>query len=254
MVDIEQFTCRSDNFGVLVHDVQSGRTVAIDAPDADAVEAALERRGWQLTDILVTHKHADHIEGLAALKEAHGCTIAGPRAEAEAIGRLDEYLVEGSEYVAGDLVFEVIETPGHTAGEVSYYCAQAGAVFAGDTLFSMGCGRLFEGTAEQMLASLGKLKRLPIETMVYCGHEYTQSNAAFARTVDPDNAALKDRAEQVQALRIMGEPTLPVSLKTELATNPFLRTADPAIRRHLGMEHEDEAAVFAQLRARKDRF
>lgn len=254
MAEIEQFMCRSDNFGVLVHDPESGRTVAIDAPEARAIEAALERRGWRLTDIVVTHKHADHIEGLAALKQAHGCAIAGPGAEARQIGRLDAELAEGDRYEAGALHFDAIETPGHTLGEMSYFCPQAGALFAGDTLFSMGCGRLFEGTAAQMHASLEKLKRLPADTMVYCGHEYTKANAAFALSVDPGNAALRERAAQVEALRRNGEPTLPVPLSMELATNPFLRTGDPAIRAFLGMADEPDTDVFAELRSRKDRF
>ena len=254
MVEIEQFICRSDNFGVLVHDADSGRTVAIDAPEATTVEAALERRGWALTDILITHKHFDHIDGLAALKAAHGCTVAGPAAEAQTIGALDVQLREGDTYQAGSLVFDVIETPGHTLGQVNYHCPQAGALFAGDTLFSMGCGRLFEGRPADMHASLAKLKKLPPETQVYCGHEYTKSNAAFALSIDPDNGALQKRAEDVMALRAAGKPTLPVSLTMELQTNPFLRTDDAVIRVRLGMEDADDVAVFAELRRRKDRF
>lgn len=254
MIEIEQFPCRSDNFGVLVHDAGSGRTVAIDAPEAAAVEAALRRRRWRLTDILVTHKHLDHIEGLGALRDAHGCTIAGPKAEADAIGLLDETLVEGAAYSAGALAFEVIETPGHTLGQINYHCPAAKALFAGDTLFSMGCGRLFEGSAADMHASLAKLGRLPGDTLLYCGHEYTKANAAFALSVDPGNAALAARAAEVDALRADGKPTLPVPLAREFKTNPFLRTNDPAIRARLGMEDADDVAVFAELRARKDRF
>lgn len=253
MIEIEQFPCRSDNFGVLVHDTETGRTVAIDAPEAGPVEDALARRDWSLTDILVTHKHPDHVEGLGPLKEAHGCTIAGPKAEAEAIGVLDEHLVEGAEYFAGAMAFTVIETPGHTRGQINFHCPAAKALFAGDTLFSLGCGRLFEGSAADMFASLEKLKRLPGDTMLYCGHEYTQANATFALSVDPDNAALRARAADVDALRAAGKATLPVTLDSELATNPFLRTADPAIRAQLGMEGADDVSVFAELRARKDR-
>jgi len=254
MIEIEQFPCRSDNFGVLVHDAKNGRTVSIDAPEAAAIEAALSRRGWRLTDILVTHKHFDHIDGLKALKDAYGCTIAGPSAEADEIGLLDAALVEGDVHEAGSMAFAVIETPGHTLGQINYHCPQANALFAGDTLFSLGCGRLFEGSAGDMFASLEKLKALPPQTHLYCGHEYTRANAAFALSVDPDNDALKARAVQVEALLSQGLPTLPTTLERELATNPFLRASDPAIRAGLGMDQADEVAVFAELRARKDRF
>lgn len=254
MIEIEQFSCLSDNFGVLVHEAKTGRTVSIDAPEAAAIEAALSRRGWELTDILVTHKHFDHIDGLAPLKEAHGCTIAGPKAEAEAISMLDEQLVEGDVYEAGSLAFTVIETPGHTLGQINFHCPQANALFAGDTLFSLGCGRLFEGSAADMFASLEKLKALPPQTHLYCGHEYTKANADFALSVDPGNDALKQRADQVLVLRAEGMPTLPVTLEREFAANPFLRTGDAGIRKQLGMEDADDVAVFAELRARKDRF
>ncbi|WP_424993124.1 hydroxyacylglutathione hydrolase [Oceaniradius stylonematis] len=254
MIEIEQFTCLSDNFGVLLHDAETGRTVSIDAPEAAAIQAALSRRGWKLTDIVVTHKHFDHIDGLKPLKDAYGCTIAGPKAEADAIGMLDEQLAEGDVYEAGSMTFSVIETPGHTLGQINYHCPQANALFAGDTLFSLGCGRLFEGSAGDMFASLEKLKALPPQTHLYCGHEYTRSNAAFALSVDPDNDALKVRADQVEGLRAEGLPTLPVTLERELATNPFLRTGDAGIRAHLGMMDADDVAVFAELRARKDRF
>ena len=254
MIEIEQFMCLSDNFGVLIHDGESGRTVSIDAPEAVAVEAALTRRGWRLTDILVTHKHFDHIDGVKPLKQAHGCTVAGPMAEADVIGVLDQTLAEGDTYSAGAMVFDVIETPGHTLGQINYYCQPAGALFAGDTLFSLGCGRLFEGSAADMYGSLEKLKALPADTQLYCGHEYTKANAAFALSVDPDNAALKTRSDEIDALRAADKPTLPVSLQGEFATNPFLRTGDPAIRVQLGMETADDVAVFAELRGRKDRF
>lgn len=254
MIEIEQFECLSDNFGVLVHDTESGRTVSIDAPEAAAVEAALKRRGWRLTDIVVTHKHFDHIDGVKPLKDAYGCAVAGPKAEAAAIGMLDRELVEGDTYSTGAMVFQVIETPGHTLGQINYFCPQAKALFAADTLFSLGCGRLFEGSAADMYASLEKLKALPGDTQLYCGHEYTKANAAFALSVDPDNSALKVRAEEVDALRAAGAPTLPVALDREFATNPFLRASDPAIRSKLGMTDADDVAVFAELRARKDRF
>ena len=254
MAQIEQFICRTDNYGVLVHDPDSGRTVAIDAPDAPPIEAALARRGWSLTDILVTHKHADHIEGLAPLKRAHGCTVAGPRAEAVQIGLLDVELSEGDRYAVGNLEFEVIATPGHTLGGVAYHCPRASAVFAGDTLFSLGCGRLLEGTAAQMHRSLQKLAALSPDLLIYCGHDYTRANADFAVSIDPDNAALRRRAAEVAELTAHGHATVPVFLGTELANNPFLRVDDPDIRARLDMKPDDSVSVFAELRARKDRF
>ena len=254
IAEIEQFMCLSDNFGVLVHDQKSGCTVAIDAPEAGPIQTALERRGWQLTDIVITHKHFDHIDGLKPLKQAYGCTIAGPAAEADDIGWLDITLREGDTYEAGNLSFQVIETPGHTAGQINLYCPQANALFAGDTLFSLGCGRIPPGAAPAMFESLEKLKALPPQTMLYCGHEYTKANAAFALSVDPDNEALQARAAEVDALRADGLATLPVALESEFAANPFLRSDDPAIRARLGMEAASDADVFAELRRRKDSF
>ena len=254
MLQIEQFMCLSDNFGVLINDPETGRTASIDAPDAAAIAAVLKDRGWTLTDIMVTHHHADHTQGIAALKGEYGCRVVGPRGEADKISGLDESLGEGDVFSFGAFDFDVIETPGHTAGHIVYHSPQAGVLFAGDTLFSLGCGRLFERGAAEMWGGLKKLKALPGETMLYCGHEYTLSNARFAVTVDPDNAALQQRAAEVEALREKGAATLPVSLATEFATNPFLRADDPAIRAHLGMEGAGDEAVFAEIRKRKDNF
>lgn len=251
-VEIEQFTCLADNFGVLVHDKTSGSTVSIDAPEAAPIEAALARRGWRLDHVLVTHKHHDHVGGLAELKAMFGCAVTGP-AEASPTGQIDTVIGDGAMVTIGPLAFHAIETPGHTLGHLVYHCPQAGALFAGDTLFSLGCGRLFEGSAAQMHAALGKLADLPDETLLYCGHEYTASNARFALTVDPGNEALAERAAEVKALRGQGKATLPVTLGRERATNPFLRASDPAIRAVLGMEDASDAAVFAELRERKNR-
>lgn len=250
-LQIHQFTCLEDNFGVLVHHEPSGETVSIDAPDAGAIIAALAQKGWRLTHILVTHHHADHTQGIAALKTDTGCTVIGPANPA--IAGIDKVVRDGDTIaLAGDEV-KVIATPGHTLDMLNYHFTKAGVAFTADTLFAMGCGRVFEGTPAQMWDSLGKLIALPRETQIYCGHEYTLSNARFSLKIDPDNAALKARAAEVEKLRTEGRPTLPTTLALELETNPFLRAADPAIRKNLGMENAPDAEVFAEIRERKNR-
>ena len=253
-VEIEQFICRSDNFGVLVHDSEGGETALIDAPEEGPILDAIERTGWIPTLLLVTHHHFDHVEANLALKERFGLKIVGPAAEAAKIPGIDETVAEGDVVRIGTEEVRVIATPGHTAGHVSYHLPRSGVAFTADTLFSLGCGRLLEGSPAMMLASLRKLAVLPVETVVYCGHEYTLSNARFALTVDPDNAALKARAKEVEALRAEGRPALPTTIGAELATNPFLRWSDPSIRRTLGMENAPDEAVFAEIRRRKDNF
>lgn len=250
---IRQFPCLSDNFGVLVHDPDTGITASIDAPEAGRIEAAREEAGWPLTHILVTHHHADHTGGIAELKEATGCKVVGPRVEAARIPALDQPVAGGDVIKLGSLEVRVIDTPGHTKGHVSYWIPAARVVFVGDTLFSLGCGRLLEGDARMMWASLSKLMALPPETQFYCGHEYTLANARFALTIDPDNPALKQRLKDVEALRAAGKPTLPSTIGAELAANPFLRAADPGIRKRLGLEGRADWEVFAEIRARKDR-
>jgi hydroxyacylglutathione hydrolase len=248
---IYQFTCREDNFGVLLHHEPTSQTISIDAPDGGAIQKALDQHGWRLTHILVTHHHADHVEGVAGLKAKYGCKVIGPANPA--IADLDQTVAEGDTLqLAGDSV-NVIATPGHTLDMLNYHFAKAGVVFTGDTLFAMGCGRVFEGTPAQMWDSLRKLMALPKDTQVYCGHEYTLANARFSLTVDPQNPALQARAKEVEALRAQGKPTLPTTIALELATNPFLRAADPAIRKHLGMENATDAEVFTEIRERKNR-
>lgn len=251
-VKIEQFICRSDNFGVLVHDPETGDTAIIDAPEERPILEAVERTGWRPTLILTTHHHPDHVEANLALKERFGLKIVGPKAEAAKIPGIDETVAEGDVVRLGDEEVRVIETPGHTAGHVSYHLPKSGVAFTADTLFALGCGRLFEGTPATMLASLKKLAALPPETVVYCGHEYTLSNARFAVTVDPTNPVLRDRAKAFEALRAEGKSTLPTTIGEELASNPFLRWHDPAIRKNLGMENASDEAVFAEIRKRKD--
>jgi hydroxyacylglutathione hydrolase len=253
-LQVEQFMCGSDNFGVLLNDPQSGETALIDAPNERAILEAVERTGWRPTMILTTHHHGDHVEANLALKERFGLTIIGPAAEAQKIPGIDQQVREGDEIAFGDETIRVIETPGHTAGHVSYYLPGSGLAFTADTLFALGCGRLFEGTPAMMLDSMKKLAALPPETVVYCGHEYTLSNARFALTVDPDNAALKERAKEIEALREEGKPTLPTTIGKELETNPFMRWADAGIRKHLGMEGATDAEVFGEVRKRKDNF
>ena len=252
-IEIEQFMCRTDNFGVLVHDPESGQTASIDAPEAEPVVAALERRGWTLTHILCTHHHPDHVEGNAALIERYGAELIGPAAEAHRIEGLDRQVRGGDAFELCGTRVEVIDVPGHTAGQIAYHWPEARRVFTADCLFSLGCGRVFEGTMEEMHASLQRLAALPEETMIYCGHEYTLSNARFALAVDPDNEALKARAAEAERQRAENRPTVPVRLGDELAANPFLRPHDPAIRATLGMEDASDAEVFAEIRRRKDR-
>lgn len=252
-LEIYQFPCLSDNYGVLVHNRVDDLTASIDAPDADAVLQALSQTGWPLTHILTTHHHLDHTGGNAALKAATGCTIVGPRAEAGRIADLDVEVGEGDSFAFGSVDAKVIETPGHTAGHITYWLPEANAAFVGDTLFALGCGRLFEGDARLMWRSISKIMELPPETALYCGHEYTLANGEFALTIEPENAALQARMDEIRKLRSNGEPTLPTTLARELETNPFLRPASPAIRRRLGMEGREDWEVFGEIRARKDR-
>ncbi|NNE21097.1 MAG: hydroxyacylglutathione hydrolase [Rhizobiales bacterium] len=253
-LEIHQFPCLSDNYGVLIHDPDSGATASIDAPEQAPIEAALAETGWQLSHILVTHHHADHTQANLPLKQKYGVTIVGNRADASRIPGIDIEVDDGGTYDFAGHVAQVMDTSGHTVGHITYYFADDGVAFAGDTLFALGCGRVFEGTMAQMWASLAKLKALPAETVVYCGHEYTQANAKFSLTVDPDNAALVARAGEIDALRARGEPTVPTTIGRELETNPFMRPDDPAIRALLGMADASDADVFAEIRRRKDSF
>ena len=250
----DQFPCRSDNYGVLVHDSSSGATASIDAPDAAAVLQALDRRGWKLTDILVTHHHADHVEGIAGLKARFpDVRVVAPAKEATRIGGVDLGVSEGDVVVVGNMHAKVLETPGHTAGHVVYWFEGDDTLFAGDTLFSLGCGRVLETPMHVMWDSLIKLSQLPGETQVYCGHEYTLANAKFALGVDPGNVVLEERAREVEALRAQGRPTLPTTIALELAANPFLRADKPEVKAAIGMPDAEGAAVFAELRERKNR-
>jgi hydroxyacylglutathione hydrolase len=248
------FLCLKDNYGVLVHDSATGATAAIDAPEAAPVEAALKATGWTLSDILVTHHHGDHTGGIAELKGRYRCRVVAPHAEAGKIPLVDETVREGGKVSVGKLSANVIETPGHTAGHITYWFGGDKLAFAGDTLFSIGCGRVIEGTPEMMWASLVKLRDLPGDTRVYCGHEYTLANIKFAQTIEPGNAALSARAAQAQKQVAAGQPTIPTTIDEEKAANVFLRADVPAVAAAVGLAGKPAAEVFAEIRARKNRF
>ena len=250
-----QFLYGSDNYGVLVHDPVSGQTAAIDAGDGEAYKAALAETGWALSHVLITHHHSDHTEGLADLVAGADVEILGPRGDKPGHAGITTMLTDGNSFTFAGCQVQVIETPGHTLDMLNFYLPSEGVCFTGDTLFALGCGRVFEGDFPMMWNSLSKLKAaLPSDTVIYCSHEYTEANAAFAVTVDPENQALKARAEKIIKLRSNGQPTIPTTMAEELATNPFLRASDPAIRTFLSLEGADDAAVFAEIRTRKDNF
>jgi hydroxyacylglutathione hydrolase len=248
------FLCLKDNYGVLLHDPSTGATAAIDAPEAAPIEAALAERGWRLTDILVTHHHADHTDGIAALKKKHLCRVVAPRKEASKIQNIDVTVREGDVVQVGSMVGRILETPGHTAGHISYWFKQDKLAFVGDTLFSVGCGRILEGTPEMMWQSLVKIRNLPADTQLYCGHEYTAANVHFALTVEPKNSALRARAEEVVRLIEKKRPTIPTTIQQEKSYNPFLRADLHSVAGAINMEGANPESVFATIRARKDKF
>ena len=239
-LDIVRIPALSDNYIWLVHDEASGETMVVDPAEAAPVEDALAARGWRLSAIWNTHWHPDHTGGNAALKAAHGATVIAPAGEAARIPTADRLVSEGDVVTLGDRRAVVMETPAHTAGHISYHFADDGAIFVGDTIFAMGCGRLFEGTAAQMFANMQRYAALADATSVYCAHEYTESNGRFALSVDADNAALAARMADVRAARARGEPTVPTTIGAERATNPFLRA--PSVE------------ALAELRKGKDDF
>jgi hydroxyacylglutathione hydrolase len=246
--------CLKDNFGVLVHDPASGATAAIDAPEAAPVEAALQATGWRLSDILVTHHHRDHTGGIEELKERYRCRVVAPDAEADGIPDVDETVRENDTVRVGGLEARVLETPGHTAGHITYVFPADKLCFAGDTLFSIGCGRVIEGNNETMWRSLLKLRALPDDTRVYCGHEYTAANVRFAKTIEPDNAALAAREKEVARLAAEKKPTIPSLLGEEKVANPFLRADVPEVAAKVGLAGKPAWQVFAEIRERKNKF
>lgn len=247
---VHQFACLSDNYGFLIRDEASGKTACIDTPESGAILRELDDLGWELDFILNTHWHPDHAGGNADIKAMTGCTIVGP-GEVTRIGPLDREVGGGDTVQLGETTFQVIESGGHTLGHIAYFDPADHVAFVGDTLFALGCGRLFEGTPEQMWASLQRLAALPDDTRVYCAHEYTASNARFALSVD-DSAALKARAEAIFAARERDEWTVPTTIGLEKATNPFLRA--PALAARVGAAGEPDFKAFAAVRAAKDNF
>lgn len=253
-VEIVTIPCLTDNYAYLVHDPATKETLLVDAPEAGPIEAALEARGWRLTTILITHHHADHIGAVEALRRKHGAIVAGARADRGRLPELDAALAPGDVHGAGDLAVTALDAPGHTIGHLAYHLPAASALFSGDSLMVMGCGRLFEGTPAQMWETLERLSALPDETLLHSGHEYALSNLRFALSVDPQNAELRRRSVETKALRAAGRPSVPARLDHERATNPFLRAGDPALKAGLGLSDAPDVAVFTELRRRKDAF
>jgi len=254
VLDIHQIPVWDDNYVYLAHDPETGATGVVDPAEAEPVLEAAAAKGWTITHILNTHHHPDHVGGNLEIKAATGCTVVGPRADRDRIPGIEVEVGDGDHYDLGSARAQVFDVPGHTRGHIAYWFADSEALFIGDTVFALGCGRLFEGTPEQMWHSIGKIRGLPGSTRIYCAHEYTQANARFAVTVDPKNAALAARSAEIDRMRAEGRPTVPSTLAEELATNPFLRADDAGVAAAVGMSGGDPVAVFAEVRGRKDRF
>jgi hydroxyacylglutathione hydrolase len=247
------FPCLKDNYGFLLHDPESGETATIDTPEASRILEEADAKGWKITQIWNTHWHPDHAGGNADIVAKTGARVVGPK-EVERIGKgPDRVLNEGDSVKLGAVTATVLDTPGHTAGHIVYHLPELKIAFVGDTLFALGCGRLFEGTAQQMWTSLGKLRALPDDTTVYCAHEYTQANAAFALSVDPENRDLQVYADEVASRRSAGRPTVPTSIGKEKRANPFLRADDPKLQAFVG-HPGDVVATFTEVRERKNKF
>ena len=251
---IRVFPCLSDNFGVLLHDPLTRATAAIDAPEAKPIIAVLEREGWHLTDILITHHHADHVGGVQELKTRYNCRVYAPHDKKVAIANVDTRLAEGDRVRVGRFNARVLETPGHTLDHISYVFDDEKLLFAADTLFSIGCGRVIEGNHAMMWNSLLKLRDLPDDMNLYCGHEYTSANIKFAFSIEPDNEALKARARQVVTQLMNRQPTIPTTLGEEKKANVFLRADAPEVAAAVGMAGRDAADVFGEVRERKNNF
>lgn len=253
-LEVFMFPCLSDNYGYLIHDPIQDLTASIDTPDVHAIEEALNQNDWVLNYIINTHHHYDHAGGNLELKKKTNCKIIGPMQDKDRIPGIDQTIEHAEEFMFGSFAVKGLHTPGHTTGHMVYHFEDQNIAFVGDTIFAMGCGRLFEGTPEQMLNSLDIIMSWPGETMLYCAHEYTQSNAEFAITVDGKNEDLLKRKSEVDALREKLIPTVPTKLEIEKKTNPFLRSDDKEIRLELGMMASSRSEVFAEIRSRKDQF
>lgn len=253
-LEIITVPCLSDNYAFLIHASETNTVAVVDVPEANPIQHELEKRNWTLTDILITHHHDDHIAGVESLQGATGARVHGAVADTARLPPLDKAYREGDtiDFVGG--MINVVDVPGHTVGHIAFHLPAANAVFTADSLMALGCGRLFEGTPDQMWSSLSKLNALPDDTIVYSGHEYTAANARFALTIEPDNPDLIARVAAIKTARAAGKPTVPSSLALERATNPFLRAALPAVKASLNMSSSPDAAVFAEIRQRKDRF
>ncbi|OYX17499.1 MAG: hydroxyacylglutathione hydrolase [Rhodobacterales bacterium 32-66-9] len=253
-LELVTIPCLSDNYAYLIHDAETGQTAVIDVPETGPILAALEAHQWRLTDILITHHHDDHIQGVDALRARTGARVLGAAADAHRLPRLDQTLTEADSVFLGCDPARVIDVPGHTLGHIAFHFPDSRLCFTADSLMSGGCGRLFEGSPAQMHASLRKLAALPPDTLVCSGHEYTAANLRFAAALEPDNPQLTSRIAEVAARSAKGEPTVPVRLQIELDTNPYLRVHLPALKTAVGLPDADDVTVFAEIRARKDKF
>jgi hydroxyacylglutathione hydrolase len=253
-LEVLTIPCRTDNYAYLIHDPASGETAVVDVPDAKPILAALKAQRWTLSDIWITHHHDDHISGVQELRAETGAMVLGAAADAHRLPPLDLPLDETTSFTIGAHSVQIIDVPGHTLGHIAFYIPGAGMVFTADSLMAAGCGRMFEGNAPDYWQALSKLAALPPDTLIFSGHEYTTSNLRFALSLEPAHPALMLRSERVAALRAEGKPSVPVPLSEERATNPFLRAGSLAMKTALGMTSASDAEVFAELRARKDRF
>ena len=254
MLQIETIACLSDNYAFLAHDPNSGATALIDAPEAGPILERLDQKGWSLSHVLITHHHYDHVDGLADVLAKHPAQVIGNAADAERLPPLDIALNDGDTLKIGAAEGTMLDVSGHTIGHVAFHFPSAKVVFTADSLMALGCGRVFEGSKPQMHASMQRIAVLPPETLVCSGHEYTEANAKFALTIDPDNAALISRVAAIKKMREARQATVPSLLQLELDTNPFLRASDPGIQTHLGMQGASSEAVFTEIRTRKDNF
>lgn len=255
-LEVHQFGCLGDNYGYLVHEPKSGITIAIDTPEVGPIEAALATKGWTLTHIFNTHHHFDHAGGNEEIKANTGCTIYAPRDEKAPIAGVDQRVGGGDQVSLADgtVVADVIDVGGHTLGHIAYHFKEAGIVFVGDALFTLGCGRMFEGTPDQMWAGLDRLRALPEDTVVYCAHEYTEANLKFSLSVEPGNVDLLSRSKEILALRADNKPTVPTTIGAELATNPFLRPESENLQETIGKVGAPIVDIFAETRRLKDNF